>query len=116
MQRTRLNTLVDATAFRLQRFFANPWRRVSVLMLGFLFGIFVAQALSTTGGQEADWDIVMATFVLLFTEGVSIFVYRIPRRQLSATDIRRSLFIEALNMFKIGITYSMFLEAFKLGS
>ncbi|ACK68823.1 protein of unknown function DUF565 [Gloeothece citriformis PCC 7424] len=116
MQRTRLSTLVDTIVFKLQRFYRNPWRRISVLVIGFLGGIFVAQALSTTGGQEADWDIVMATFVLLFTEGVSIFVYRLPRKQSSNLDIRYSLFTESLNMFKIGITYSMFLEAFKLGS
>lgn len=116
MQRTRLNTLLDTTAFRTQRFFSNPWRRISVLLIGFLAGIFVAQALITTGGQEGRWDVVMAALFLLFTEGVNIFVYRLSRQQISTGDIQRWLFVEALNLFKLGIMYGMFLEAFKLGS
>ncbi|WP_013323594.1 DUF565 domain-containing protein [Gloeothece verrucosa] len=116
MQRTRLNTLVDATAFRIQRFLSNPWRRISVLLIGFLGGFFAAQAISTTGGQKADLDVVMAALILLFTEGASIFVYRFSGRPSKAGEVRQWLFVETLNLFKMGMIYGLFLEAFKLGS
>jgi len=50
--------------------------------------------------------------VLFFTELTSRFVYA---KRVNASN-SRSLSIEILNCFKIGIIYSLFLEAFKLGS
>ncbi len=108
MQRTRLNTLVELASFQLEQFFGNPWRRISVLLISLLLGFFAGQALSTTGGQQAQWDVVMAAFVLLFTESVSFLVYRFYRQ--------RALFLQTLNLFKAGVIYGLFLEAFKLGS
>jgi hypothetical protein len=116
MQRTRLNTLVDFTLLRFEQFFSNPWRRTSLILIGFLAGIFVAQAVSTTGGQAAEWDVIMAAFILLFTEIVSILAYRRSRRRTSEENQERSLLLNVLNVFKMGVTYSLFLEAFKLGS
>ncbi|AFY76415.1 MAG: DUF565 domain-containing protein [Hydrococcus sp. C42_A2020_068] len=107
MQRTRLNTLADVALTRIDRFFSNPWRRISLILIGVLFGFFAGSALSTTAGQAAEWDIIAAGFVLLFVEFVSRIFYRRERR---------SLFLEVLNFFKIGMIYSLFLEAFKLGS
>ncbi len=116
MQRTRLNTLVDGTTFRIERFFSNPWRRISLLLIGFLLGFFAGQALSTTGGQEAEWDVTMAGLVLLFTEFISFWVYRFYRSFQFGQEIRGKFFWDTLNLFKMGIIYGLFLEAFKLGS
>jgi hypothetical protein len=41
MQRTRLNTLVERTGTELTQFFSNPWRRISLILLGLLFGFFI---------------------------------------------------------------------------
>lgn len=112
MQQTRFNTLLEVTSERLNQFFTNPWRRISLLLIGLLFGVFVGEAISTTVGQQAKWDVVAAALVLLFTEGVSRWVY--PRRPKAPTPSR--LWIEVLNVFKIGVAYSLYLEAFKLGS
>lgn len=109
MQRTRLSTLVDAFISRVVEFFLNPWRRISLVIIGLLFGVFVGEAVSTTAGQAANWDVVVAALLLVFTEFISRFVYRLPKQ-------KRSLFVDVLNVFKIGITYSLYLEAFKLGS
>ncbi|MCU0535097.1 MAG: DUF565 domain-containing protein [Hydrococcus sp. Prado102] len=107
MQRTRLNTLLDGTGARIDRFFENPWRRFSLIVISLLFGFFAGAGISTTAGQAAEWDIVVAGLILFFTEVISRFVY---------TRNWRSLFVEILNFFKIGVSYSLFLEAFKLGS
>jgi hypothetical protein len=45
-------------------------------------------------------------------ELVSRWVYRQPLKN----NQQRSLILEMVNFFKMGIVYSLFLEAFKLGS
>lgn len=118
MQNTRLNNLVDVILRQLGQWFSNPWRRVSVVLISLLLGVFLGTAIPTTSGQTAEWDVVGAGVLVLFTEVVSRFVYGRNRRQAVSAEAvsRRSLFTEVLNSLKIGLTYSMFVEAFKLGS
>ncbi|MGK7877013.1 MAG: DUF565 domain-containing protein [Xenococcaceae cyanobacterium] len=116
MQRTRLNTLVDLVGERIEQLFSNPWRRVSLILISLLFGIFMGEAISTTAGQAANWDVMVAGVLLLFTEMVSRFVYSRNQRVQPGVATRGSLFLDVLNVFKIGLVYSLFLEAFKLGS
>ncbi len=115
MQRTRLNTLVDITSDRLELLFSNPWRRIALSLISILMGFFMGSAIVTTAGQDAVWDIPAAAIVFTFTELTSRFVYG---RRKSKADLskRRSLYIDVLNLFKVGLIYSLFLEAFKLGS
>ncbi|WP_017654374.1 DUF565 domain-containing protein [Fortiea contorta] len=110
MQNTRINNLLDTVAGRLGQWFANPWRRLSLQIISFLFGFFLGTAVSTTAGQKAELDIVVAAFLVLLTEISSRIFY--SRGFLS----KRSLWVEALNLLKVGFTYSLFIEAFKLGS
>ena len=110
MQNTRLNNLFDAIATRLGQWFLNPWRRLSLLIISFLFGFFLGNAVSTTAGQEGVLDIVVAAFLVLLTEITSRIFY--SRSFLE----KRSLLVDLLNFLKIGFIYSLFLEAFKLGS
>lgn len=109
MQRTRLNTIVEIRGQQLSQFFGNPWRRISLSLLSFLCGFFVGTAVATTAGQDAQWDVVCAAFVLLFCEFVNRWFYR---RRLQMVE----LWPDILNIFKMGVSYSLFLEAFKLGS
>lgn len=111
MQNTRLNNLVDVVGTRLAGWLRNPWRRLSLIVISLLFGIFLGTAISTTAGQAADWDIIAAGLLVIFTEGASWIFYSITRRRGT-----RSLIIDMLNALKIGLTYSLFVEAFKLGS
>ena len=112
MQRTRLNTVIEISGTRFTQFFNNPWRRISLVLLGFLSGFFIGAAVSTTAGQDAQWDVVGAGLLLLFVELVSRWVYRQPLKN----NQQRSLILEMVNFFKMGIVYSLFLVAFKLGS
>ena len=114
MQRTRLNSLVTVTGDRLELLFSNPWRRISLNLISILLGFFMGSAIVTTAGQRAVWDIPAAAVLFGFTELTSLVVYR--RRQDKNPPTRRSLYIDVLNLFKIGLIYSLFLEAFKLGS
>lgn len=117
MQRTRINALVDLTGARLELLFSNPWRRIALSFISILFGFFMGSAIATTLGQDAVWDIVAAAIVLVCTELMSRFVYTRRNRQAIVTiPVRSSLWIDVLNLFRIGLTYNLFLEAFKLGS
>jgi Protein of unknown function (DUF565) len=110
MQNTRLNTLVDRLSDGFDSFFRNPWRRVSLLLISLLLGNFLGTAISTISGQKADLDIVVAAFLVVLLEMVSWVAYGTGRIR------ARSLPVQLLNAVKIGITYSLFVEAFKLGS
>jgi len=114
MQNTRLNRLTDDLISRFTGWLQNPWRRISLVILGLLFGNFLATALATSAGQEAELDVLAAALLVLLTEVISWFVYR--RSDRSVKGRARSLFSEILNATKIGLSYGLFLEAFKLGS
>ncbi|QLE57440.1 DUF565 domain-containing protein [Nostoc sp. TCL26-01] len=110
MQNTRLNNLFEAIAAKLAQWFLNPWRRMSLLVISFLFGFFLGTAISTTAGQRAELDIVVAGVLVLLTEVTSRVFYS------PGFFTRRSLWVEAINLLKVGFTYSLFIEALKLGS
>ena len=110
MQNTRLNGLVDAINGQFVRMFFNPWRRLSLLVISLLFGFFLGTAVATTAGQSANLDIVAAGILVALCEIIDRIYYRRRRRE------GRSFWVESLNALKIGLTYSLFIEAFKLGS
>ncbi|MEG4816407.1 DUF565 domain-containing protein [Microcoleus sp. K5-D4] len=110
MQNTRINRLIDVLGDRFRGWLSNPWRRISLLIISLLFGTFLGTAISTIAGQSADWDIIAAGLLVLLTELVNWLVYGGPR------SVARSLWVEMLNALKIGLTYNLFVEAFKLGS
>lgn len=118
MQNTRLNTLFDRSLGQFGRWLRNPWRRLSVLIISLLLGNFLATIVSTVSGQRAEIDVIVAALLMLFTEAVSWLVYRGDRRglQQGAAEAARPLLLELLNGVKIGLTYGLFVEAFKLGS
>ncbi|MBD2460577.1 DUF565 domain-containing protein [Oscillatoria sp. FACHB-1407] len=116
MQNTRLNRIVDAVLERSFSWLRNPWRRVSLVMISVLFGNFLATAISTVSGQNADWDIVAAVVLVGFTEISSWLVYRPQPPRTSSNNPQRGIFLDILNGIKIGLIYGFFIEAFKLGS
>ena len=114
MQRTRLNTLVNSAGGQLELLFTNPWRRIALSLISILMGFFMGSAIVTTAGQDAVWDVPASAVLFIFIELISRFVYGYRRR--ATSNIRFPLWLNTLNLFKIGVTYSLFLEAFKLGS
>jgi hypothetical protein len=113
MQRTRLSTLVSSASNQFARWVFNPWRRLSLVIIGLLFGNFFGIAISSIAGQAAELDIVVSAILLGLVELISWFVYRRPPQN---PVQRTSLFLEVMNALKLGLTYSLFVEAFKLGS
>lgn len=113
MQRTRLNNLTTSLEEQLELLFINPWRRISLGFISLLMGFFMGSAIVTTAGQDAVWDVPAAAVLFIVLELISRFVYgyRSTKKRKKAP-----LWVHTLNLFKTGVTYSLFLEAFKLGS
>lgn len=123
MQNTRLNSLIAVNVGRLGQWLQNPWRRFSLLLISLLFGNFLATVVATSTGQNADLDIVVAALLLVLTETISRLAYRVrrPEDQPAGTRplaiaVQQAFFIDMLNALKIGLTFGLFVEAFKLGS
>jgi len=118
MQSTRLTNLVNAVWRRLGEWFTNPWRHLSLVLISLLLGVFLGTAIPTTAGQAANWDVITAGILVLFTEAVSRIVYGGNRRRTKPPEgvSTSSLVAEVVNALKLGLTYSLFVEAFKIGS
>ncbi len=110
MQNTRLNQLVERAWTQVEQWRQLSWRQVASLLISVLLGNACGVALTTTAGQWRAWDAVAAACTLLVTEGLSWLVYRQPVGQ------TRGLFMPVVNGYKIGFTYSLFVEALQLGS
>ena len=110
MQSTRLNRLLNVISEKFKQWLLNPWRRISLLVISLLFGNLAASAVSTLAGQEGSFDVLFALKCVLIIEILNWLVYSSRRK------ITGSLGIDILNSLKIGFTYGLFLEAFKLGS
>ncbi len=116
MQNTRLSTLTDRALVSLGQLASNPWRRLSLIIIGLLVGFFLSSAISSASGQAGAWDISGAALILVAGEGISRWVYGSRRLVRNGITARRTFALDFLNALKIGITYGLFLEAFKLNS
>ena len=110
MQNTRLNTLIAGVGQQINQELRNPWRRISVLVMALLFGIYLGISFAAIAGQTQYIDVSTAALAMLFTELVSWLFYS------SRWHARRSIWGEALNALKVGLIYGLFLIAFMLGS
>jgi Zn-dependent protease with chaperone function len=129
MQNTRISNLLGFVAVNVQRLFANPWRRLAVWLIALLLGNFLGSVVTLLVGQVAQSDIGASVLLLVLTELLSWIVYRrrggvwvrgsvsSPQAEIDR-DISSlgNLVLDLLNALKIGFIYSMFVEAFKLGS
>lgn len=85
----------------------NPFRKLTAATLAILFGFFAATSASTIIGSVADWDPLAAAVLLVWTETFTRLYYK-------SKD--KSLLLRLANAFKIGLTYGMAVDAFKLST
>lgn len=118
MQNTRLNNLTNTLFKWVEQGLRNPWRRIAILVISVLLGNFLATIISTIAGQEARLDVLEALILVLLCESISWVNYGTALgKPDSAQPVRsRSIVIHGLNGLKLGLTYGLFVEAFKLGS
>jgi hypothetical protein len=117
MQNTRLSRLVDVNIRRLTQWSQHPWRRTSLIIISLLAGFFLASVISTSTGAKSELDIVAAAVTVFVVELISRYVYGHKRKVKPDGTLEPNLLTtEMLNCLKLGVTYGLFLEAFKLGS
>jgi hypothetical protein len=118
MQNTRLSILFDQLTDRFVGWLRNPWRRLSITIISLLFGNLLAVIVTTTTGQQARIDGLIAIVLLIGTEVVIWLVYGQPLSPGKMGDRRPPLvwWKEMLNGLRIGFIYGMYLLALTLGS
>jgi len=110
MQDTRLNRILTESTARVETWFRDPWRRLTGILIMLLAGFLLGNITTTTTGQVAQYDSVVAIVLVALTEVVNQVAYR------GRIFVARSIWIEGLNMLKVGFVYALFLDALKLGS
>ncbi|KAL0403709.1 UNVERIFIED_CONTAM: Ycf20-like protein [Sesamum radiatum] len=88
-------------------YFKKPSRRVLFGGISLLGGFYIAQTVSLSFGALGVNDVISAVLCVLMTEYATRFYYSRQKVSFPAA---------LLNIFKLGFTYGLFLDAFKLAS
>ncbi|KAJ9679210.1 hypothetical protein PVL29_021217 [Vitis rotundifolia] len=90
-----------------RNYFQSPSRRALFGGISLLGGFYVAQTISLSFGALGVNDVIAAVLCVLITEYVTRFYYSRPKVTFP---------LALLNNFKMGFTYGLFIDAFKLAS
>ncbi|KAK7301840.1 hypothetical protein RJT34_12716 [Clitoria ternatea] len=90
-----------------RNYFKSPSRRTLFGGISLLGGFYVAQTISLSFGALGVNDVIAAVLCVLLTEYVTKFYYSRPKVTFP---------VALLNNFKMGFTYGLFIDAFKLAS
>lgn len=90
-----------------RNYFRKPSRRALFGGISLLGGFYVAQTISLSFGALGVNDVIAAVLCVLITEYVTRFYYSRPKVTFP---------LALLNNFKMGFTYGLFIDAFKLAS
>lgn len=90
-----------------RNYFRSPSRRALFGGISLLGGFYIAQTISLSFGALGVNDVIAAVVCVLLTEYVTKFYYSRPKVTFP---------IALLNNFKMGFTYGLFIDAFKLAS
>ncbi|MCO5579022.1 hypothetical protein L7F22_032874 [Adiantum nelumboides] len=108
-QRRRLVDVVRRIPAAVDRYFnKSPFRRALWGGISLLGGFYVAQTISLSFGVLGVNDVIAAVLCVLFTEYVTRYYYSRPGPP--------SFYAALLNNFKMGFSYGLFIDAFKLAS
>lgn len=108
-RRGRLVDVVRRIPAAVDKYFdKSPFRRALWGGISLLGGFYVAQTISLSFGALGVNDVIAAALCVLFTEYVTRFYYTRPTPP--------SFYVALLNNFKMGFSYGLFIDAFKLAS
>ena len=109
MQKTRYRKLINLLSVSLIPIFTVSWSKRSILLVSVLSGFYFTNSLISFLLDKSINTIFLAISILLIME-LSI------RSLFFINSSKISLILIAINNFRIGSTYALILEAFKLGS
>ena len=108
MQKTKLNKYTDYFIIYFSPFLKDRWRKRSILLMSLLSGYYL-----TNSFISYFLDIPINTIVLSV---VLVLVMELAIRVMLFSNEKLTIFKLVINNFRIGSTYALILEAFKLGS
>ena len=109
MQKTKLKIFVYSLAKSINPIIADSWTKRSILALSLLLGFYITNSLLSFLLDRPVNTIFLAITIL--------FIMELLIRTLHLSRYTKlSIIIQVINNFRIGSTYSLILEAFKLGS
>ena len=109
MQKTRFREFLDSIYLFINPLISDSWSRRSILILSLLSGFYFTNSFISFLLDKSVNTIFIAVAILVLME--------ITIRFLFFSNLSKiSLSIFAINNFRIGSTYALILEAFKLGS
>ena len=109
MQKTTFNKFVDSLVKAINPIIADTWSKRSILLLSLLLGFYLTNSTLSFLLDKTINTIFLAIIILIIME-LSI------RSTYLSNISKLSLIILSINNFRIGSTYALILEAFKLGS
>ena len=109
MQKTKFKQFVDTFIRAINPFIADSWSKRSIMLLSLLLGFYFTNSLLSFLLDKSVNTIFLGIIIILLME-ISI------RASLVARFSKISIIIDSINNFRIGSSYALILEAFKLGS
>ena len=106
MQKTKFREFIDSLIIIINPIISDTWRKRSLLLLSLLFGFYFTNSFLSFLLDKSVNTIFLAIIILLIMELV-IRSYLIPKLTIP---------VMIINNIRIGSTYALILEAYKLGS
>ena len=106
MQKTKFREFIDSLIFIINPIISDSWSMRSLLLLSLLFGFYFTNSFLSFLLDKSVNTIFLAIIILLIMELV-IRSYLIPKLTIP---------VMIINNIRIGSTYALILEAYKLGS
>ena len=106
MQKTKFREFIDSLIFIINPIISDSWGKRSLLLLSLLFGFYFTNSFLSFLLDKSVNTIFLAIIILLIMELV-IRSYLIPKLTFP---------VMIINNIRIGSTYALILEAYKLGS
>ena len=108
MQNTNFSRIIDQSNNIIFGFISSTWKSKSISLLSILTGYFLFANFITKFISEGKNELVMVPIIILFIE----FIIRIK----PSSKSKSFKFWLVIDKVRIGSTYAIILEAFKLGS
>ena len=109
MQKTNFRKLLDSIFLITNSYISDSWSKRSCLLLSVLAGFYITNSLISFLLDKSINTVFLAIIILLFME-ITI------RLLIFSKSSKLKILILAINNFRIGSSYALILEAFKLGS
>ena len=106
MQKTKFKEFIDSLVFIINPIISDTWSKRSILLLSLLFGFYFTNSMISFLLDKSVNTILLAIIILLIME-LAIRSYLISKLTIP---------VMIINNIRIGSTYALILEAYKLGS